>query len=237
MASIDQSTWMARATGYELLSLAFLLPRESTGEALVSGEFAEAVDEVLSALDADEAARGEVSKGLSGYAGADAKETFHEIRREYTRLFVGEREPLVTPYAGVRAAQEKGQRGLLFVGEESVTVEHFMKRCGLRKDLESGHANDPLDHVGTMCEFMKYLCLIAAKAIAAPGSARIEPGDYEAFRAAHFVPYARWCAAQVEELSRIPFYRSMARLLAFMMSQAEADCDSGADAASAVPSE
>lgn len=233
MASIDQNTWMARATGFELCSLAFLLPQKSTGEALASGEFAAAADEVLSALDADEALRASVASELSGYAGTDAEEAFHEIRREYTRLFVGEREPLVTPFAGVRFSQAKGQKGLLFVGEESVAIEHFIKRCGLRKDLEAGQTNDPLDHVGTMCEFMKYLCLVAAEAIAAPAGARIEPGDYEAFRAEHFEPYVRWCAAQAGELSRIPFYRAMAQMLAFMANQAGRVPASGAENAGA----
>lgn len=205
--------WMARATWFELLSLGFLKPERMVAEALCSGECAAACRDAGAALGVSEDAGDAIVRELLGYEGADADETYHQILREYTRLFVGEREPLVTPFAGVRAAQARGQRGLLFVGPESMAIERFMKRCGVAKDVAAGQSNDPVDHIGTLCEFCKFLCLVNARAVAPAEGAVVEVGDFDAFMADHFAPYATWCAAQIRELSSVPFYRSLAEML------------------------
>ncbi|WP_180326657.1 TorD/DmsD family molecular chaperone [Raoultibacter phocaeensis] len=205
--------WMYGATAFELLSLAFLLPTKDTAEALVAGEFADACEEVLVALECESAARDEITSFLSGYGGKDAEEVFHVLRTEYTYLFVGEREPRVTPFIGVWAAHERGQKGLLFVNKESVEIEHFMRDRGVTKNLAAGQVNDPVDHIGTVFEFVKYLCLVNAKAIQAPENVAIEEGDYETFVCEYVSFYARWFADQVFEQARCPFYKAMALFL------------------------
>ncbi|MEC4176815.1 molecular chaperone TorD family protein [Adlercreutzia sp. R7] len=204
--------WMARASLFELLSLGLLKPERIVAEALCSGEFSRAASETMAALGCGGDAAG-VSDGLAAYEGKDADATYHEVLREHTRLFVGAREPLVTPFAGVRAAQERGQRGLLFVGPESMAVERFMRRCGVAKNLAAGQSNDPVDHVGTMCEFLMFLCLVAARAVEPADGAVVEPDDLDAFMADHFAPYAAWCSGRLRELSDVPFYRAMAAML------------------------
>ncbi len=205
--------WMCGATAFELLSLAFLLPTKNTAEALVAGEFADACEEVLKAFGCDSPAVGDIASFLGDYDGKDAEEVFHALRTEYTYLFVGEREPRVTPFVGVWAAQERGQKGLLFVSKETVEIEHFMRDRGVAKNLEAGQVNDPVDHIGTVFEFMKYLCLANAKAIQAPQGVVIEEGDYETFVCEHVSPYARWFSDQVFEQARCPFYKAMALFL------------------------
>lgn len=209
---VSADAWMTRATLFELLSLGLLKPERAVAEALTSGEFAAACAETLVTLGLKDAAA-VTAELLAGYEDADAEGAYHEILREYTRLFVGEREPLVTPFAGVRAAQAKGQQGLLFVGKESMDVERFMRRAGVAKNLAAGQSNDPVDHIGTMCEFCKFLCLVNARAVAPAEGAVVEAGDFDRFMADHFVPYATWCAVQLRELSRIPFYGAMAVML------------------------
>ena len=199
----EPAAWMNLATAYELLSLGLLLPGRETAEALARGELAEVAEEVF-AIPFSE---------FDGYAGDDAEAVFHAIRVEYTRLFVGEREPLITPYAGVKASMDKGNKGLLFVGAESMEIERFMKRCGMVKDLAAGQANDPMDHVGTMCEFLKYLALVNAQAIAAPEGTEIAEGEFSVFFTSHFETDASWCAGQLTALATEPFYRGMARAL------------------------
>lgn len=203
--------WMNRATLFELLSLGLLKPERPLAEALHDGAYREACEEVLENLSLGGDAS--VSEYLTGYEGADADKTYHEILREYTRLFVGEREPLVTPFAGVRAAQAHGQRGLLFVGPESMAIERFMRRAGVAKNLAAGQSNDPVDHVGTMCEFAKFLCLVEARAVAPAEGAVVEEGDFDRFMADHFAPYALWCATRLRELSSVSFYRAIADML------------------------
>lgn len=202
--------WMCKATAWELLSLAFLPPSREASEALAAGEFAEACGECLEALAVD----GERALGLlEGYSGVDADAAYHELRREHMHLFVGEREPLVTPYVGVRAAQARGQRGLLFVGRESMAIERFMRERGVAKDLAAGQSNDPVDHLGTVCEFLKFLCLVNARAVAVPEGFEIAEGDYEAFLRDHFAEYAAWCSAELVEKARTPFYQAMGIML------------------------
>lgn len=204
--------WMARATLFELLSLGLLRPGRSTAEVLVSGEFATACVETVGALRRADAATA-IGSLLVVYEGKKAEEVYHEILREYTRLFVGEREPLVTPFAGVRAAQARGQRGLLFVGPESMAIERLMRRCGVAKNLAAGQSNDPVDHIGTMCEFAKFLCLVNARAVAPAEGTVVEPDDFGTFVADHFAPYAAWCAERLRKLSDVLFYRAMADML------------------------
>lgn len=204
--------WAARATLFELLSLGLLKPERVVAEVLVSGEFMAACVETLEVLGLDDKAAS-VRELLTGYGGAGFEEACHEILREHTRLFVGERGPLVTPFAGVRAAQVRGQRGLLFVGPESMAIERFMRRCGVAKDLAAGQVNDPVDHIGTMCEFMKFLCLVNAHAVVPSRGAVVEVNDFDRFMVDHFSPYAIWCANQLRELSDIPFYCAMAIML------------------------
>lgn len=206
-------SWMYRATAYELLSLAFLLPTREVAEALVAGEFAAACDEAFKVLGVDGEVVNEAVRMMREHEGGDAEEAFRSLRREHTRLFIGEKFPPITPYAGVWAAQQRGQQGLLFVGRETMDVERFMLRCGVAKNLAAGQANDPVDHVGTICEFLKFLCLVNAKAVQEPEGASIEDGDFEKFVADHFADYARWCSEQTAELTRLPFFRAAAMLL------------------------
>lgn len=209
---VSADEWMARAALFELLSLGLLKPGRPIAEALASGEFAAACAETLGALGLGDAAAA-AGVDLADYEGDNAEKIYHEVLREYTRLFVGTREPLITPFAGVRASQAQGQRGLLFVGKESMAVERFMRRCGVAKNLAAGQSNDPVDHIGTMCEFAKFLCLVNARAVVPAEGARVEPGDFDAFMDDHFVSYAVWCAGQLRELSSVPFYRAMAAVL------------------------
>lgn len=209
----NEQTWLNRAALYELLALGFIRPEAATAEALATGELAEAADEVLAALGAAADVRATVAEELSAYAGTDAEAAHHDILRDYTRLLVGEREPAVTPYAGVRAAQQRGQTGLLFVGRESMAIERFMRARGVAKDLSAGQSNDPVDHVGTVCEFLKYLCLVNAHAVETAPGAHIDEADFALFWRDLWGAYPSWCAGEVEHLASTGFYRAMALLL------------------------
>ena len=203
--------WLARASLYELLSLAFLPATPPVAEALVAGEFAAACAELADACGLVEVS-GETVAGFLGYVDKDADEVLHEVRREYTRLFVGTRDPLVTPYADVHGMNERGMRGLLFVGPESMTIERAMRACGVGHAADA--ANEPLDHMGSMCEFLSMLCLACAGAAALPAGSP-EPGTaYRSFYNEHFAPFARWFATEVREQGATPFYHAAGVLLA-----------------------
>ncbi len=219
MSEITPEAWMHRAAAWELLSLAFLLPTRETAEVLVAGEYAAACDEVFGSLESDPELLAKACALLSEHEGADAEETFHKLRHEHTHLFIGEKFPPATPFVGVRAAEKRGQKGMLFVGRETIDIEHFMLRCGVAKDLAAGHVNDPVDHVGTVCEFLKFLCLVNARAVAAPPNAQIAEGDYDEFVAKHFAEYAEWLSGKLAELARTPFHQAGGILLSLALAR------------------
>jgi len=97
-----------------------------------------------------------------------------------------------------------------------------MKRCGMVKNLQDGKANDPMDHVGTMCEFLEYLCLLKAEAIVGPVGIEVGENDLGEFFETHFEPYAVWCASRVKEGARTALYRSMSDLLEFAIKKTRA---------------
>ena len=201
--------WMALAAAFELAALGLTPVQRELADALVSGEYADACAEVAAACGLD----GVDASVLTGYTGMDPDQVFHEIRRERTRLFVGERRPLITPYVGVWLAEQRGQRGHLMIGEESMAIERFMKARGVVKDLAAGQKNDPMDHIGTVCEFMQFLCLVNARAVAPAAGREVADGDFDEFHERHFAPYARWCAARVTEEARTPFFQHKAQML------------------------
>lgn len=208
-----EQTWMTWASAFELLSKAFLLPSRETAEALVEGAFSDACCEVLAQAGCSVAPGAGLAAAFAPYAGRDAGEVLTELRCEYTRLFVGVRDPLVTPYLGVWASERRGRRGLLFLGEESRAVEAFMHRCGVAKGLGAGRSNDPLDHLGTMCEFLMILCLVEARAVLPPEGHCVEPGSCGAFFGEYFREFALDVAPRVAELAACPFYQAMAVVL------------------------
>lgn len=210
--------WMVLSAAYELLSLGFLLPTKETIQVLVSGEFGDACFEVCSSLEADYVQEEMIRDYLSGYLDTDCDQRLHEVRREYTRLFVGEKTPLTTPYIGIWEAEEAGTEGLLFVSQGSVEIEHFMRGRGVAKNLAAGQTNSPVDHVGTVCEFLQYLCLVNAHAIKAPDGFEVKSDDYARFLASHFTPYASWLSERLLLISQNPFYKAMALLLGVVLS-------------------
>ena len=225
--TVSLQAWMNRATAFELLAHAYLLPTRELAEALTSGDYAAACDEVAEALSFGEDSAIRIRELLATYEGLDAQEVFHELRHEHTHLFIGEKRPPITPYAGVWAAEQNGQQGLLFVGRKTIEIEHFMVRCGVAKDLAAGHTNDPVDHVGTMCEFAKFLCLVNAEAIQVPQGAAIEKADFDLFVGECFSGYAKWLAAEVSEKARTPFFQAAACLLGAVdasVASDDADC-------------
>lgn len=204
----DVQLWLGKAALCELASQAFLLPTEEVAEALASGEYALAYAEVLSANGAPESLAGSVLAELGPYRGRDARDVLHELRREYTRLFVGAGKPLISPYAGVRFAQKRGRIPLLFVGEESMRIERFMKARGVG---HRGGANVPLDHAGSMLEFAMYLCLANAGVLEPYAASAIEPDDYEEFAGVHLCSFMAGVAEDVLRESECGFFRAAAK--------------------------
>ncbi len=172
--TVSADVWQARAAMCELLALSFRYPEDRVlADAVASGEWGEAAEEIAGALDLDWSA--DVAAGAAeGAAFDDPAELQRTLRAEATRLFVGAPEPAVSPYEGVWRAKDDGVQALLFVNPHSMEVERFCKACGLGRPEGT---NEPLDAVWTELELLEYLALrAAADAMDAEAEADVEAG-------------------------------------------------------------
>lgn len=202
--------WMNKAALYELLSVSFRFPTEETANVIVSGEFAEALQEIGRLDEVDGALLEECASDLAGYVGQNSDDVFHRLRKEHTRLFVGQGSYLVSPYAGIWDAEQNGRPALLMVNPESMAIERFMRRCGVGQPEGT---NEPLDHIASLLEFLYYLCLVKAGAVQPPAHASIQEHDYELFFDAHVAGFARAFGQRVVDETSEPFLASAARVL------------------------
>ena len=157
--TISADTWQARAALCELLALSFRYPEDRTlADAVASGEWGEAADEIAGALGLDWTAA--AAPGAAEAAELpDPAELQKSLRAEATRLFVGAPTPACSPYEGVWRAADDGVQALLFVNPHSMEVERFCKACGLGRPEGT---NEPLDAAWTELELLEYLALRAA---------------------------------------------------------------------------
>ncbi|WP_282191466.1 TorD/DmsD family molecular chaperone [Adlercreutzia caecimuris] len=157
--TVSADLWQARAAMCELLALSFRYPEDKVlAEAIASGEWGEAADEIAAAFGlawSSAAAPG----AAEAAALADPADIQKELRPEATRLFVGAPQAACSPYEGVWRATAEGVQPLLFVNPHSMAVERFCKACGLGRPEGT---NEPLDAVWTELELLEYLALRAA---------------------------------------------------------------------------
>ena len=214
--TVDESAtcekWLHKAALYEILAFGLLLPTKELAEAVSSGEFADALQELAGLNGLDPAVVAQAASGLAAYAQSSANidTLFHELRVEYTHLFVGAPEPVASPFAGIWWAHEADVAPLLFVNKESMAVERYMRSCGIGQPEGT---NEPLDHIASELEFLQYLCMVNAKSIEPPESIEMPEDAYEVFFAEHFSEWSKKFAAAVIEKARLPFYRELARVL------------------------
>ena len=172
--TVSANIWQARAAMCELLALSFRYPEDKVlADAIASGEWGEAADEIAGVLGLDWKAA--TAPGAAEAAAlADPDDIQKELRPEATRLFVGAPEAACSPYEGVWRAKAEGVQPLLFVNPHSMAVERFCKACGLGRPEGT---NEPLDAVWTELELLEYLALrAAADAMDAAAEADVEAG-------------------------------------------------------------
>ncbi len=213
---ITEEQWLHKAALYELLALGLRLPTRELAEVVSSGEFADALSELAELNKLDTKVLAVSLEELAGYQQADIEELFHDLRIEYTHLFVGAPEPAVSPFAGVWWARGVGVEPLLFVNKESMAVERFMRSCGIGQPEGT---NEPLDHIASELEFLQYLCMLRAGAALPPELPEdfmLPEQAYEEFYAEHVAAWSKQFAAAAMEESRIPYYRAVARVLSLL---------------------
>jgi TorA maturation chaperone TorD len=213
--SPDQK-WINKAALFELLAASFLFTSEDLALALVSGDYDDALLEIGTANGLAKADLSKIVNELTIYHGAAKDDVFHELRQEYTRLFIGSPKPAVSPFAGIWYAEQVGVKPLLFVNKESMAVERFMRSCGIGQPKGT---NEPLDHIGTELEFLQYLCMLRAQAVQSQEGVEIPERAYEDFYQVHFAGFSSKFAAKTAGESRLAFFKSAAQLLLLLPEQ------------------
>lgn len=223
--TLNADVWQVRAALCELLALSFRYPDIMLAEAVASGEWDEAAEEIAGA-----AGMAWPVEGAPGAAEAaefdDVQALLSTLRAEATRLFIGAPEPVVSPYEGVWRAADEGVQALLFVNPHSMEVERFCMACGLGRPEGT---NEPLDHIATELELLEYLAARAAvDANGTPGAVEKLPegaiasvdlpggsasAAWQRFMDEHVQVWIPRFAEEVVKKSASPFYRQSALLL------------------------
>lgn len=218
----SSNMWQARSALCELLALSFHYPDDEVlSNAILSGEWIEAANELSNVLDMDI-----VDSSALEHEIADRKlntSTLQStLRPEATRLFFAP-YAAVSPYESVWEASEEGTQALLFASPTSIAVEHFCKTCGLVRPEKT---NEPLDSVWTELELLEYLAFCASSEVASTLPDEIDTDSrksfpkgspaaaYEQFMREHAAVWMPKFAKAVQEKSQVGFYKAAAELLA-----------------------
>lgn len=217
-----QYRWSVLASAWELAAFSFGYPAQKLVEAIISGEWTEAAQEIADALGLNlfenhgkRIADNEAFQDEG--ASEDAEKFLHMLRAEATRLFVGMPKPICSPYEGIWRAEDEGVQALLFVNPHSMDVERFMKACGLGRPEGT---NEPLDHVSTECELLEHLALRTSGTVSCesmPAEADLPEGSSEAayrfFLDNHACIWMSRFAEKVLCETQLSFYRDAAAFL------------------------
>lgn len=212
----ETQTWQTKATMWELLAVSLRYPDDTLLQAVASGEWESAAVEVAGALGLTlPEGFGEQARQAREVAAADGG--IDVLRGEATRMFISPYKPACSGYETMWRAADDGVNPLLFVNKHAMAVERFYRSCGL-KGAEG--TNDPLDHIGSECEFMAFLATLAAGAKRPEGVPADEdlPGGspaaaYAAFKDEHIDKWVPRFSAKMLEASRTPFFRATSMLL------------------------
>lgn len=204
-----RENWVEKAALFELLSLGLGFHSRETVNALVSGEFEETLEDVIPALGLDANLADSTTHQLNAYAGKDPGNIYHRLHLEYTRLFIGPPTARVSPYAGYYLAKDLGVKPLLSVSKESMAVERFMRRFGMKR-IDGN--NEPFDHIVTELEFLNYLCLNRAGVVSQEVES-VTDETYREFYENHFIMYAGRIANEIEGASEEPLFLAMAQVV------------------------
>ena len=212
----ETQSWQLKATMWELLAVSLRYPDDTLNQAVASGEWTQAALELAQALNLalpqgfeDEARQAqELAQGENG---------IDILKGEATRMFISPYKPACSGYETMWRSADDGVDPLLFVSKYAMGVERFYKSCGLKG---AQGTNDPLDHIGSECEFMEYLASLAGGAERPEGVPADEsfPGGspasaYATFKAEHIDAWVPRFSAKMLQESRTPFFRAVAMLL------------------------
>lgn len=198
---------------FRLFSVAFKPPTSDLANVVVSGDLSKAMADTWRALGLDSEKVDAFVSVLDGYRGDDAEGTLHELRREHTRLFLGN-PPLVENSEGPWRKKAEGKIGVdLMVNSYSLEIQEFMRQCGA---VKAKGRNDCIDYIEVECEFAAMLAEQPQYLV----DLGKDPLDLlDSFMDEHMKKWVPGFCAEVAEKTRLPYYRELCGLMASFMGE------------------
>jgi TorA maturation chaperone TorD len=113
---------------------------------MISGNLFEDLQNVLLELGFDSLAKAaEFTKSRQYCASQNTEDLLHELRREYTRLFIKtSKDPEVAIYEALFIAKHKGSgsQPLMFVNPEAIELSAIYKRVGIVRNRDFNYSED-----------------------------------------------------------------------------------------------
>lgn len=192
---------------FKLFSIAFEPPTLGLADLVVSGALAADIQAAWEALELPRRSSDAFAEGLSGYVGRDAEETMHELRRESTRLFLGDR-PLVTNSEGLWRKKAEGKtNAVLIINSYSLEVADFMRSCGV---VRAEGYNDCVDYIETECDFASFLADAPDYLV---GLGKDPAALLEEFMQNHMNRWVPGFCSEVVHAARAVYYRELGALM------------------------
>lgn len=198
---------------FRLFSVAFKPPTSDLANVVVSGDLSKAMADTWRALGLDSEKVDAFTGVLDGYRGDDAEDVLHELRREHTRLFLGN-PPLVENSEGPWRKKAEGKIGVdLMVNSYSLEIQEFMRQCGA---VKAKGRNDCIDYIEVECEFAAMLAEQPQYLV----DLGKDPLDLlDSFMDEHMKKWVPGFCAEVAEKTRLPYYRELCGLMASFMGE------------------
>ena len=188
-----------------LVSIGLCPPNEELALGLCDGSYFYDFADCLRVL-----AQEDIAYAARAYMGRDAEEVYHELNREYTRLFISPKRELVPLYEGLIV--HPGEKVSMFISPTAMHCEQVYRRTGFAFEEKNKF---PGDHAGI--ELRYFACLLARRAMALEAGNEEEIAATEAaladFAEQHLSRWVGKFAGQVMMYTQSPFYALLADTL------------------------
>lgn len=198
---------------FKLFAVAFRPPTIGAWiDSIVSGSLRNDIETTWVALGLPKEPLAEFCIKLDEYAERDTEEVLHELRREETRLFIGE-NPLIENSEGTYLQRKNGvKQPIRMISQHSVAVADFMRSCGVTRQEKY---NDCIDYLENECDFCGYLATEPQYLI----DLGIDPlNKLDEFVNDHMLLWVPGFCSEVKTETKVSYYAGIALLMgAFLL--------------------
>lgn len=200
---------------FALFSVAFAAPTIERSALVTEGTLAADFRTTWEALELPQQPIDDFCAALEGYKGRGTEEVLHEIRREFTRLFMLEGR-LVENCEGVwrkRAETSKETQIFYMINDYSMAIQDYMRECGV---IRPAGYNDCIDRIDNEWNFLEILATHPAIC----DELGFDPLDrIDQFMDEHMKLWVPQFSAKLAEITTCDYYRAIANLQAEFMKE------------------